>query len=119
MGDMGDIFNEERRRRQEAGRQRRIRATNEFPTAQRQAIALGFRLSRRNETHYTLTPAKETKGWLYNIYPGKCRIYADPNRRGPFLKLPDEWTLIDVVKAAANVQRLMNRKIEALRSRFE
>ena len=44
------------------------------------------------------------KGWIINMYPrrngGSPRMYHDPNHRGPFLDLPELWTLLDAVHAA-------------------
>ncbi len=36
---------------------------------------------------------------IYNLYPSTQRIYTDPRHRGPFLKIPKPWTLLDIVKA--------------------
>ena len=43
--------------------------------------------------------------WLLNIYPGNRRLYHDQNRMGPFLSVPDDWTLLDVVRAAVERER--------------
>ncbi len=70
-----------------------------FEEARRLAECNGLRLRRCTEVHYQLKP--QDGSWLKNIYPSNRRIYADPNKRGPFLHVPDDWTLIDVVRAAA------------------
>ena len=41
--------------------------------------------------------------YIYNLYPSTQRIYSDPKHRGPFLKIPKPWTLLDVVKAAVKI----------------
>lgn len=47
-----------------------------------------------------------TLGWIINMYPRSNgispRMYHDPHHRGPFLKLPNDWTLLDAVKAAVS-----------------
>jgi hypothetical protein len=47
--------------------------------------------------------------WIVNMYPrrsgGSPRMYWDPNHRGPFLKLPEDWTLLDGVKAAVEAAK--------------
>ncbi len=43
-------------------------------------------------------------GWIINMYPRRDgfspRMYHDPHHRGPFLKLPENWTLLDGVRIA-------------------
>ena len=41
--------------------------------------------------------------WILNLYPGKSRIYSDPNKPGPFLRVKAPWTLCDVVRAAVQL----------------
>lgn len=68
--------------------------------AARLAADAGLTLIRQTEVHYQLYP----KGcrWLLNIYPSNRRLYRDPNKpeKVPFLRIPDRWTLLDVVRAA-------------------
>jgi hypothetical protein len=44
------------------------------------------------------------RGWIINMYPRRNglspRMYHDPHHRGPFLQLPENWTLLDAVHAA-------------------
>lgn len=60
-------------------------------------------LKRHNDVHYLLEPAGGA--WLVNLYPGNGRVYGDRNRpeRGPYLALPERWTLRDAVLAAAQI----------------
>jgi len=47
---------------------------------------------------------RSAAGWIINMYPRRkgvsSRMYHDPHHRGPFLRLPENWTLLDAVKAA-------------------
>ena len=47
---------------------------------------------------------RHASGWIINMYPRRSgctpRMYHDPHHRGPFLDLPQKWTLLDAVKAA-------------------
>lgn len=53
------------------------------------------------DVHYQLS----TGTWLLNIHPGNKRLYWDRQwKRGPFLAVEGEWTLVDVVKAAITAQ---------------
>ena len=59
----------------------------------------GWILARRSDYHFQLY--HEVKGWLYNLYPSKQRIYIDPKRKAPFLDfIGERWTLLDVVNEA-------------------
>jgi hypothetical protein len=77
-------------------------ATRQFPDAAMIAAACGLRLVRKTEVHYQLSPVDESPSWLLNIYPSNRRLYHDTNkpRTAPFLRLPDKWDLLDVVRAA-------------------
>jgi hypothetical protein len=74
-----------------------------FEVARDKAKAYGLELTNTSEGCYQLRCPKE--GWILNLYPRRKgftpRAYHDPNHRGPFLDLPELWTLADVVKAAA------------------
>jgi hypothetical protein len=50
--------------------------------------------------HYQLSP--ESGEWLLNIYPSNRRLYRDKGKPhpAPYLKLVENWHLIDVVRAA-------------------
>jgi hypothetical protein len=49
-------------------------------------------------------------GWIINLYPRRNgaspRAYSDPHHRGPFLNLPQLWTLLDAVEAAVDAAPL-------------
>lgn len=49
--------------------------------------------------HFQLICYGENHEHIYNLYPSTQRIYSDPKHRGPFLQIPQPWTLLDVVKA--------------------
>ena len=55
-----------------------------------------------------------TKRWIVNLYPRRKghspRAYHDPNHRGPYLKLPEQWTLLDAVTAAINAEKGASRE---------
>ncbi len=89
-----------KRRRIRAGQRRRDRAEDDFKAARVLAARHGLRLSMHDTTHYALEHMRQL--WLLNIYPGNRRLYKDENRptRGPFLRVPTDWTLIDVVETA-------------------
>ena len=44
------------------------------------------------------------RGWIINLYPRRKgftpRCYHDPNHRGPYLKMREDWSLVDAVEAA-------------------
>lgn len=129
MSDLGDDFRAWREHRQKKARQNRVRADVDFDKAAAYARDHGMRLIRNAEAHYTLTngidlqpghvwddclcaeidPSDrpcivcEAKGYRIEVYPGNRHIWSDPEwrPRSPFLKLPETWTLMDVVKAAA------------------
>ena len=99
-----------RTKRMERAQARRIQAAEDFGEAQQLAAAHGLFLVERSGAHYQLST--EPLGWLLNIYPGNCRIYADPNRaKAPWLKLAyGEWTLRAIVEAAVNAVELEEAK---------
>lgn len=58
-------------------------------------------LIRHSDVHYHLwVTLASGQRWLYNLYPGNCRIYADRQHYGPFLNIPKPWTIDDVIRAA-------------------
>jgi len=78
--------------------ERRQLAAEQFDAAQRLADLHGLVLRRCTESHYQLSLHN---GWLQNIYPGNCRLYWDrQHEKPPWLHLPDNWSLLDVVRAA-------------------
>ena len=74
-------------------------ADAQFEEARRIAGDSGLALRQCDLIHYQLAPLDGS--WLLNIYPSNRRLYRDPNRaKAPYLRLPDEWTLLEVVIAA-------------------
>lgn len=68
------------------------------------AQAHGMKLRQCTDAHYQLSHVDD--GWLLNLYPSNCRIYADKNKpRAPYLNFAGvEWSLRDVVETAINKQ---------------
>lgn len=72
-----------------------------FEQARTIAHANGLTLTNPSDGCYQL---RAPAGWIINMYPRSkgCspRMYHDPHRPGPFLRLPENWTLLDAVRAA-------------------
>jgi len=85
-----------RKERQQDRQDNREAAEKDFKKASILAAQSGMALSRCSSVHYQL----RANSYLWNIYPGNRRIYSDKKHKNPFLKLPVDWGLIDVVKAA-------------------
>lgn len=68
----------------------RDKAFNDFQPALAHALEFGMVLKMYSETHYRLL----TAGNCWDIYPGNMRIIGKP-----WLELPPEWGLLDMVKA--------------------
>ena len=95
------------------GEFRRAQAKLDFAQASTLAAQNGLRFSRLSETQYHLKGKfPDGRPWLMNVYPGNCRIYHDPNKRGPFIDISFGWGLLDVVEAAIKAMRLLQRKGE-------
>jgi len=84
-------------------RANRSEAGDEFEQAQTLAEKNGMLMRKCSESHYQLK--SECDNWLVNIYPGNRRLYHDKNRMGPYLKVPYDWGLLDVVIAASKKVR--------------
>lgn len=82
--------------------QRTDAASGQFQEARELANKHGLQLRQCDEIHYQLRPRDRT--WLLNIYPSNRRMYHDPHNPGPFLRMKDDWTLLDVVKAAIGAE---------------
>lgn len=83
---------------------RRSEAGNEFDLAEQFAAANGLKLLQRSEQHYQLIGPD----WLLDVYPGNLRLYRPrPGtrhpKRAPYLRVPIDWDLVDVVRAAIEV----------------
>lgn len=81
-----------------------------FADAQALAAQHGMTLINPSSGCYQLrNPARD---WIINLYPRRNgfspRMYHDPNHRGPFLDLPENWTLLDAVQAAVNTLPRVN-----------
>ena len=94
----GDAWRAFREERAEKARERRKVASDNFAVTEKAAFDLGLVLKRYSEIHYEL---RSKRGWRLNIYPGNLRLtpVAGPIRP-PFLFLPEEWRLEDVLAAA-------------------
>ena len=83
------------------------RCEQTFDEAEQTAAAHGLRLTNPSAGVYQLR--SDRQGWIINLYPRRQgatgRIYHDPHHRGPFLPLPCDWTLLDVVLAAVAAER--------------
>lgn len=91
-----DFLKDERKKEGQSNRQK---AKDDFKEASTLAAQNGLRLSKCDGgVRYRL---EKLKVWIKDIYPGNSRIYCpNQDKKGPFLQLPLEWTLLDVVKAA-------------------
>lgn len=106
MSEIGELFQAYREAKQAEGHERRWSADDLFRQAKGRAEGAGLSLIQidgqgprapRNAAHYQLR--SPTAGWLLNIYPGNGRLYWDPRYRGPFLRVREGWTLLDVIEA--------------------
>lgn len=86
---------------QKAGQNRRQVAIRDFKEASILAAQNGLQLSKCD--HEGIRFRLKCKDWIKDIYPGNQRIYCpNPEKSGPFLRLPVSWQLKDVVLAAIN-----------------
>lgn len=73
-----------------------------FAEAVELSKANGMRLTNPSDGCYQLRHL--AVGWIINLYPRRNgaspRMYHDPKHKGPYLSLPQNWTLLDAVKAA-------------------
>jgi hypothetical protein len=104
VSDTVEAFQAMRAERQSRGQANRNRAVGDFEAARELAQRHGLALVQYSDTHYALIRYANGKArWRHYIYPGNQRICMDRQmpKKAPYLKLPeDDWTLIDVVKAA-------------------
>lgn len=81
-------------------------AAAEFRQAAKLANEHNLVLTQCSTVHYQLRAFQDGRvAWLYNLYPGKRRIWSDRKYRGSFLRVPKFWTLTDVIQAVADRQR--------------
>ena len=100
MSDFVDMFRAQRELRQDQGFENRLRAESDYPEARRRLKAARFHFVRHTDAHYTL---RKPGAWLINVYPGNRRISAGFGNP-PYLKLPADWTLLDVANAAIGLK---------------
>lgn len=97
MSEIGDVYKAIKEVDRQDRESNREAALSQFELAQELAERHGMIFVQRTESHYQLS----RDGWLINVYPGNRRIYADRNKvRAPYLSVPDEWNLMDVIEAA-------------------
>ena len=75
-------------------------AAKQFVAACGWAISKGIDLRQCSRWHYQL---KSPEGRILNIYPGNCRLWSDPAHEWPYVRIEDDWDLLQVVRAAVEV----------------
>ena len=100
MSDIGDLYRELRKERQQAGAERAARAADDYEAAVHAALAGGWSLMQHGDQYNLTGPGGE----LYQLYPSNQRVYRPKGKPGRFLKLPAPWSLIDAVAAAIGEQ---------------
>jgi hypothetical protein len=73
------------------------RAEQQHDLAAAVASDNGLTLRRCDRYHWQLLKPGE---WELNLYPSNGRIYSPPKKRGPYLHLSPDWTLLEAVHAA-------------------
>lgn len=65
----------------------------------------GLRLTHPSDGCYQL---RSSRGWIVNLFPRRKQahplILHDRHHRGPYLQVPADWTLLDVVQAAVKAE---------------
>ena len=89
-------------RKKEQGRLRRKAAWEQFKAASILAARHGLRLSRHSPYLYKLSGTRNS--WVLEVYPGNLRLFRS-HGVAPFLDVPDEWVLLDVVNATIRAER--------------
>ena len=104
MSEIAENYAAMKELRKRDGERRRNRADADCAEAEAYARDHGLLLKYCGDAHFQLY-GPIGNGWLLDIYPGNQRLYR-PNRlpRAPYLRIDveDEWTLMDVVRAAVN-----------------
>jgi len=103
MSDTAEVYKLIAERERIRKGERRDLAAAAFPDIRSRAEEHGLRLVRHTEAHYQLRPADGS--WILNICPGNRRLYSDPKKVAPWLSVPVDWTLLDVVNAAIAAER--------------
>ena len=85
----------------EVNRERVQKFIASFEPARKLAEEHGMTLNNPGDGIYVLR--RKDHHWTYHLYPKSSghapRVWVDPNRPCPFLKLPYQWDLLDVVKS--------------------
>lgn len=101
MSEIGEIFSDMKLITRETNQDRVRKFVASFEPASKLAREHGMRLTNPSEGCYQLR--RFDPDWIYNLYPkpnsDNPRVWIDPNRRGPFLTLPEQWDLLDAVKS--------------------
>lgn len=94
-----EVFKLLRQERSLDGSARREVNARLYGQARQKAAQAGLVLEQHTDVHYSLQ--SQMHGWRLNIYPGNRRLYHDrQHKKPPFLKVPPEWNLLDVIDAA-------------------
>ncbi len=82
------------------------RCARTYPEARSLAARHGMAFENPSHGCYQL---RWGPGWITNMYPRhngiNPRMYHDPHHQGPFLRLPEKWTLLEAVEAAVRTCR--------------
>lgn len=108
MGDVVEGYRALEKMRRDDGCKRADKAEKMFSVAFHAAKAHGLFLKDNGNGHYTLMKRNGDRQWMLHLYPSNQRIYhprpSGKWQRSPHLVLSrdaEEWTLLDVVHAAA------------------
>lgn len=93
---------------------RRQTAKEEYYQAANYAYRHGFQLIQHTDAHYKV----KTPDFVLEVYPGNLRIYRHSSDV-PFIKLPDNWTLMDVVKSVAEITYVKKPTIMSPQEEFK
>lgn len=95
MSEQVEIWKAMEELRKQEGEQRRQLAHSQLKEAQTLLRGTRIKLSPMGQGYRF-----ESSDYMIDVYPGNQRIYApNPKKRGPWLNLPEEWTLLDVSRA--------------------
>ena len=96
-----DEYNQQKQDRKEKNLQNSLDVLQE---ASALATKNGLELVQHNHWHFSLTCYRDFRRIRrYNMYPSSQRIWIDETcGLAPYLKLPNPWNLLDVVKEAVS-----------------
>lgn len=95
-----EMFKAIREHKQQCGEANRADAVTNTLEAKVLAEQYGMILLNHSEVHYSLRGSHCGQPWIINIYPGNRRICK--TGIALYLRLPKEWSLVDVVRATAD-----------------